>query len=433
MIARLKNSRLGNEKSERGAALMLALFATTLLMVIATEIMYETSVEYVVSTQSVNQVRAYWAARAGTEMSLLRIHIYRQALAMGASQLPDPKILDEIWRQPFLWPPPVPDSMTIAEGDEIKKAVKSSDLTALKVSYLATIEAEGAKIDINDLGSPSKIMAEAAKRQLEQLFNQKLENDEEFAKRFRGFDFQEVINNIADWIDADDTSRNGGSERQSYSDRQRSTFFPPNQPLRTLPELHQIAGMTDALYDVISPAITLYGGKGINVNQATKEVFKAFGTGFTDERIGRILADRQDPKRGPFKDEEDFIQYLGSIGITGNPFDLGEGVKVPLVFEPETIFRIRSTGKSGQAQSDIVAIVYDADKVQTRLEKALVTEATKASAGAGSSGSGADGSGGQGQSGDGKTADAKDKDANKADSPAAPQLKRPKIVYWNEQ
>ena len=55
---RFISSRIANEKSERGAALMLALFATTLLMVIATEIMYETSVEYVVSTQSVNQVRA---------------------------------------------------------------------------------------------------------------------------------------------------------------------------------------------------------------------------------------------------------------------------------------------------------------------------------------------------------------------------------------
>lgn len=425
LIRRLISGRIANEKSERGAALMLALFATTLLMVIATEIMYETSVEYVVSTQSVNQVRAYWAARAGTEMSLLRIHIYRQALAMGASQLPDPKILDEIWRQPFLWPPPVSESMSIAEGDEIKKAVQSSDLTTLKVTYLSTIEAEGAKVDINDLGSPSKVMAEAARRQLKQIFDQRIESDEEFSKRFRGFNFEEVINNIADWIDADDAARNGGSERQAYSDqpRSRSTFLPPNQPLRTLAELHLVAGMTDDLYDLILPSITLYGGKGINVNQAAKDVFRAFGTGFTDERIDRIIADRQDPKRGPFKDEEDFTQYLNSIGITGNPFDLGEGAKVPLVFDPETIFKIRSTGKSGQAQSDITAIVYDADKVRSRLEKALVDEATKANPGA---------AGGAPVDSGGK-APADDKDKHKADSPAAPQLKRPKIVYWNEQ
>jgi general secretion pathway protein K len=420
-------------KSEKGAALILALSATTLLLVIATELMFETSVEYVVSSQSVNQVRSYWAARAGVEMSLLRIHIYRQALGIGADKLPDPRILDEIWRQPFLWPPPVPDGLSIVDGDEIKKAVGASDLTTLKVSYLSTIEAEGAKVDINDLGSPSKIMSEAANRQILQLFQNKIESDENFASQFRGFSFQEVINNIADWIDPDDESRNGGSEKALYSQRSRSEFLPTNQPLRTLAELHMVAGMTDTLYDILAPAVTLYGGKGINVNQADKHVFKAMGTAFTDERIQRILADRQDPKRGPFKDEEDFLQYLSSIGIGGNPFDLGEGAKVPLVFEPETMFRVRSTGKAGQAQTDIVAIVYDADKVRNRLEKALVEQATKGSSGAGSGGSsatsGASGSG----SGTGDTAKKDEAKDGKDQSPAATPLRRPKIVYWNEQ
>lgn len=423
-------SRLGSEK---GAALILALSATTLLLVIATEVMFETSVEYVVSSQSVNQVRAYWASRAGVEMSLLRIHIYRQALALGADKLPDPRILDEIWRQPFMWPPPVPPGVSMVDSDEIKKAVGASDLTTLKVSYFTTIEAEGAKVDINDLGSPSKIMAEAANRQLMQLFQNKMENDENFASRFRGFNFQEVVNNIADWIDPDDESRNGGSEKQLYSQRPRSEFLPPNQPLRTLAELHMVAGMTDELYDLLAPAITLYGGKGINVNQAGKEVFKAMGTAFTDERIERILADRQDPKRGPFKDEEDFVQYLSSIGIGGNPFDLGDGAKVPLVFEPETMFRVRSTGKAGQTQSDIVAIVYDADKVRSRLEKALVEQATKGASGADSgandSGKGAGGAG----SGTGDSAKKDGESGSKDQSPAPAPLRRPKIVYWNEQ
>lgn len=413
-------SRLGSEK---GAALILALSATTLLLVIATEVMFETSVEYVVSSQSVNQVRAYWASRAGVEMSLLRIHIYRQALALGADKLPDPRILDEIWRQPFMWPPPVPPGVSMVDSDEIKKAVGASDLTTLKVSYFTTIEAEGAKVDINDLGSPSKIMSEAANRQLVQLFQNKMENDENFASRFRGFNFQEVVNNIADWIDHDDESRNGGSEKQLYNRRPRSEFLPTNQPLRTLAELHMVAGVTDELYDLIAPAVTLYGGKGINVNQAGKEVFKAMGTAFTDERIERILSDRQDPKRGPFKDEEDFVQYLSSIGIGGNPFDLGDGAKVPLVFEPETMFRIRSTGKAGQTQSDITAIVYDAEKVRSRLEKALVEQATKGASGADS------------VPGNEANDSAKKDDGSgaKDQSPAPAPLRRPKIVYWNEQ
>lgn len=405
---------------------MLALFATTLLMVIATEIMFETSVEYVVSTQSVNQVRAYWAARAGVEMSLLRVHIFKQAQSVGAAALPDPSILDEIWRQPFVWPPPVPEGTTLVDRDSILKAVNASDLTALKTSYFTTIEAEGAKIDINDLGSPSKIMSTAARNQLLQIFSQKMENDEDFSAQFRGFNFTEVIDNIADWIDADGEGRNGGGERELYSDRGSNTkFMPPNQPLRTLEELHMIAGMTDELYKLLIPSITLYGGKGISVNQASKDVFRAFGPAFTDERIDRILADRSDPKRGPFKDEKDFVEYLNSIGISGNPFTAEDESKTPLVFEPETNFRIRSTGKAGQAQSDITAIVFDADKIRERLEKALLDQVTKGTAPAPTA------PGEPNPDGTGTPAKPNTKNPNTASAPTAP-LKRPKIVYWGE-
>ena len=421
---RLRDLLKSEKSSERGAALMLALFATTLLMVIATEIMFETSVEYVVSTQSVNQVRAYWAARAGVEMSLLRIHIFRQAQAMGANALPDPSILDEIWRQPFMWPPPIPEETSLAAKGEIQAAIKASELTALKASYFTTIESEGSRIDINDLGSPSKIMAEAARNQLLQLFNQKVENDENFSRRFRGFDFQAVLNNIADWIDADGEGRGGGQEREMYADRGSDTkFLPPNQPLRSLQELHMVEGMTDELYDLIAPAVTLYGGKGINVNQASKEVFRAFGPAFTDERIDRILADRKDPRRGPFKDEKDFVEYLNSIGISGNPFQSDNESKTPLVFDPETNFRVRSTGKAGQAQSDIVAIVYDVDKVRERLEKALVEQATRGqnpNPGATDT-SGANTPGANPQSGSATSS-----------TSSSPPLRRPRIVDWTE-
>lgn len=416
-------TKVQGKKSERGAALMLALFATTLLMVIATEIMYETSVEYVVSTQSVNQVRAYWAARAGVEISLLRIHIFRQAQALGGSALPDPTILNEIWRQPFMWPPPVPKTLSLADADQIKKAVKASDLTALKTSYFTTIEAEGAKIDINDLGSPSKIMADAARNQLKQLFAQKIESDDAFAQRFRGFNFDEVLNNIADWIDSDETARNGGSERDPYPNQGSTKFLPPNQPLRTLQELHQVAGVTDELYDLMIPAITLYGGKGINVNQASKEVWHAFGIQFKDELVDRIIKDRSDPKRGPFKDEKDLVEYLNSIGIGGNPFESKDEAKTPLVFEPETNFRIRSTGKAGQSQSDIIAIVYDVDKIRERLEKALVDQATKGAPPPGTPPT------------DPAASPATQAPATTPAKPAAapPPMTRPKIVYWNEE
>src|ERR1035437_6935027 len=63
-------------KSEKGVALLIALFAMTLMTFIAVEVSYDTSVDYVVAAQQVNRVRAYYAAKSGIEISLLRIMLY---------------------------------------------------------------------------------------------------------------------------------------------------------------------------------------------------------------------------------------------------------------------------------------------------------------------------------------------------------------------
>ncbi len=57
-------------KAERGIAMLIALFALTLMIFIATEVSYDTSVEYIVASQQVQRIKAYYAAKAGLEMSL---------------------------------------------------------------------------------------------------------------------------------------------------------------------------------------------------------------------------------------------------------------------------------------------------------------------------------------------------------------------------
>lgn len=402
---------------------MLALFATTLLMVIATEIMYETNVEYVVSTQAVHRVRAYWSARAAVEISLLRISIFRQAKSLAGQNLPDPSLLDQIWQQPFAWPPPLPDGVGEVERSEIQKAVKASDLTAIKTSYLATIESEGARIDVNDLGSPSTILAKAAKDQMLGIFRSKIENDEAFASRYRGQNFEELIDNIKDYIDPDETSSAGGGPEATALLPDGNSLPVKNEPLESLSELHFVSGMSDEIYDLLEPRLTLYGSKGININQASADVLKALGPDLTEERVAKILEHRQDPKRGPFKDEKAFVEFLNSLGITGNPFREGEAAKVSLIFEPETNFRIRATGISGKSQREITAIVWDEQAVRSRLENMLPTAPTPVATAAAPTPTPEPGA----------AAPTPQPSPRTSPTPSTPSLGRPKIVYWNEQ
>ncbi len=406
-------------KGDRGIALMMAIFTVTMLMVIATEVVYETSVEFLVSSQKVNQLKAYYAAKAGIEISLLRIHIYQKAMAQFGDMLPTKSMLDPIWQFPFAWPPPVPKEMSIADKDEIKTVVKKS---AMQASYAVTIQSEGSKIDINDLASPSKTVREATRKQLKQLFDSKMENDEKFRNQFNGFDFDKLLNNIADWASEGKESLNGGDKKALYPDA-NNDFIPPNEPFKTLQELHMVAGMTDAIYDILAPRITVFGIKGINVNYASKDVLMSLDPQITAPRADQIVMARNDPHRGPFKDLKDFEDYLATIGCPANMFSQGKESKdlnLPLLFDAEYNFRIVATGKSGKIFRDIVAITYDFDRVKARLADVMAKESPTATPTATPSGG----------------ATAPPAGAKPGGAPAKKDIKvpneRPTVIYWNE-
>jgi general secretion pathway protein K len=390
--------------------------------------MYETNVELAVSSQAVNQVKAHYAAKAGVEISLLRLHIFRKAAAMTDGMIPS-SMLDMIWQTPFMWPPVVPDGASSVDKDEIKAAVKTSSMQG---QYLSTIEAESGKIDLNDLGSPLKGVVENTRRQLIQLFAAKQESDEEFARRHRGTDFNELVTNIKDWVDEDNVSDDGSPENMKYASLGAGDQFPPNQAFKTMQELHMVAGMTDEFFDLLASRVTIFGSKGINVNYAPKDVLKSLDpVQFTDERVSQLMEARSSQTRGPFKNDEDFLGYLQSIGIRDDWYrdDKGQPL-VLLLYGPEYNFRIRSTGRSGKVQRDITAIVYDFDRVKARMRD-LAEEQRRQQlrqAGIDPDQQGQQGQGQQGQGQQGQQGQPQEKKKTKIVVPN----ERPNIVYWNE-
>jgi len=352
---------------------MMALFATMVLMVVATEVMYQTTVEAKVSSQAVNQVKAYYAAKSAVELGLFRVHIFRKVSAQFGSQLPDKSMLDLIWSFPFAWPPPLPEEMSTVSKDQIESAVKES---LMKDSYNLSIQSEGSKIDINDLISPSRVIAASTRRQLFQIFETHMRDNPDAAEEFRQVDVNRLVNNIVDWIDEDSESLNGGDERAFYREA-NSEAIPPNQPLKTLGELHMIDGMTDEIFDLIAPRLTIFGTKGINVNYANKDVLMSIDPGITAEIADRIIERRNDPQRGGlFKDINDFTGFLErELGVSASNFVEGTQVKVPLVFDLEQNFRIIGSGKAGPVIREIVAVTYDRENIQNRLSETLKKQA----------------------------------------------------------
>jgi general secretion pathway protein K len=194
-------------RSQSGVALLIALFAMTLLTFVAVEVSYDTSVDYLVASQQVNRIKAYYAAKSGVELSLLRISLYKQVVATMGEQLGgNVSMLDPIWNFPFSWPPSLAGAtkMTSVDKELIQDVVKESLMTA---QYATTIVPESGAIDINDLGSPVKKFSEAMVQRVLKIFQTENERNRDFRDKHSDTNFNELVNNIADYIDEDANGR----------------------------------------------------------------------------------------------------------------------------------------------------------------------------------------------------------------------------------
>ena len=96
-------------------------------------------------------------------------------------------------------------------------------------------------------------------------------------------------------------------------------------------------------------------------------MLKALSPNITDEVIAQIEEARADPSQGLFQNEQDFYNFLE--GFTD--VQQIKQQNIPFYFGSEHNFMIKSTGISGNAQKDIIVIVYDVDAVASNFSKSL--------------------------------------------------------------
>jgi general secretion pathway protein K len=221
---------------QAGVALILVLWVTMLLTVIAGSFAYATRTDMSVLGNHVQRARAEAAADAG---------VYRAVL--------------ETFR-------PVSDvDRWLFDGTEHQFQLGEA---TVRVS----LRDESAKIDVNG----------ASAALLKGLFVSVGLPDLEATR------LQEAIQ---DWTDPDQLVRPNGAEEQAYRDAGLKQQ-PFNAPFQTLEELRLVRGMTADLYRRIEPMITIYSRQpGVNVSIASREVLVAI-PGITAAQVDEYIAAR---------------------------------------------------------------------------------------------------------------------------------------------
>jgi general secretion pathway protein K len=229
-----------NARSQRGVALVLVIWASILLMVVAASFIFDRRTEAMIIGNSISIARAQAAADAGIERAVY--DAYRNDNGQDK------------WKRdgsPHVW-----------SIDGIPVKVEMRD--------------ESAKIDIN--------MASDAL--LRGLFVTAGLNDD---------DANALLDAVLDWRDADSLKRLHGAEEADYK-AAGLQYRPANEPFQAIEELQLVLGMRPEIYRRIAPSITVYSrSAGVNVQVASRDVLLSI-PGLTPEVVDDFIARREEAR-----------------------------------------------------------------------------------------------------------------------------------------
>jgi len=101
-----------------------------------------------------------------------------------------------------------------------------------------------------------------------------------------------LLDAVLDWRDADKLKRLHGAEEEDYRAAGKS-YGPSDAPFETVDELQRVLGMTSELYRKLAPALTVYSKQpGVNTAVASREVLLAI-PGVNPAMVDQYLAQRQ--------------------------------------------------------------------------------------------------------------------------------------------
>ena len=346
-------------------ALIMVLSTIVFIILLIQETVFETQIEYRSAIAELNSLRAYYAAKAGMEVNILRVKNYIKLTTNYGRQIQQFRAhIDLIYQFPFQWPPPISEKLNSISQGEFSKIKENSFMQA---EFITSIEPESSHIDINDLASPIPSLRKWTFKTLYRLILYLRINDQKLADEIKEQDIIEILHNIADWVDPDNQQTMQGtlSEKNLYNQE----TLPPNRSFTSLQELHQVAGMSDMLYKAIAPFITVYGEKGLNINAAPAELIQALHDEFPIELAREIAAIASNPLNPFVFTKQTFSDFLTEKGFSSLEKDFFPDEKEGntaqeeqpvfyINFDAPYNFKMTSVGLAGKSQKTITATYF---------------------------------------------------------------------------
>ncbi len=227
MVAQLR-------KKERGVALLAVLLGIALMTLVVMDFAMTSGLGFVSAANQANEMRAGYLARSGINVGLGLLAADARTKAQSQAQTPV-EALTDAWATPF---PPIP-----LEGGKVTLSIVD----------------EARKININSMVQ-NNVPQPLAIQRVQRLFTVLDVN-------------VQLVQGIVDWITPNNGAGPGGT----------GDFYmglkPPYQPrysaMPTIADLQMVEGFNEAIFNRVSPFLTVMPEPGVNANTASPQVLAA--------------------------------------------------------------------------------------------------------------------------------------------------------------
>lgn len=397
--ALLRPRRLGrsarSRRSRGGIALLVVITTMLVLTIVVSELSYGSTVRLLVVSHQRDRAQAVWLARSGVNIYRLILMASRmlekQLANLDASMLGMPEGTDlgallgnSLWqmlptmntgmlRMIFTSGGDVEDveeedvqnfRTTGRVSDEVAEQSRESGLFSDKNfldfegDFSATVSDEDSKINVNLLAqhdTSASLQTNATALQLYGLMSG--QENLEFL-RDRNLEAWDLIANLADWVDADNTGSGarGGYEDNLYN-RLDSPYMAKNAPFDTKEEIRLVEGWQDDVYDRFADSLTIHGKGKVNITTASEETIAGLLRGYcqpspSDAQLATFMEQiQQYTMLVSFKKGQEFVDFLTQIGCS--PSDQLSSV----VSTTSRTFTVVSTGLVGDSSATITTVL----------------------------------------------------------------------------
>lgn len=377
--------------SRAGVALLLVVTSIMLLTVLVTEIVHGATVRLRMAAQHRDEVQAEALAQTGVQLYRLILMASKQIGKHPMIQQITPMLGingDSLWQLVPYFNTHVMRMIFVSGGnldEEEALAMHQQGLTAeqeaqsregstrtrrafldFEGDFSASIEDEARYVYVGNLRASTlgELLELEATKQLQGLMSN--EDDRSWFVE-QGIEPLELIANLVDWTDPDDTRLYQGGAEESLYQSLDSPYRPKNAPFDSLAEIRLVDGWhLDEVWERVGRHVTIYGEGKINVNSADSRVLRALLTAHADgayseryieETVAELLRLRGTAVAAGgvhFSNAQHFRSFVQTQLTASLP--LKDSILSAVTTE-STVFRIQSTGEVGNARVQITAVI----------------------------------------------------------------------------